>query len=610
MKKIYFGALTLALCSASFAQNVQNVQVPLTKADNSTQKVKPTQLQNSNDDRAFIIWSDDCSSAATWTMTNISTPTLDWSIETDPAAIPVSALAPFASASAANGFLFINSDGITGNTDGDNTPTEVSAKTNTTIDCSGEPDVKLRFTHNYRWWQESREVRVSGDGGLNWTTFAITDNAGYDLGYSSGLQNSGNPQMESIDISAIAGNSNNVVIEFYYNDNDFWGWYWAVDDVEVIRTPDNDLRVDGSDFGSVGPTSYLPYYMIPMAQIAPITFTAKVTNIGLVSQTNTQLNVDVNSGATLLTSTAYTSVSNAQDSIYTSTTFTPTALGTYTFDFSITTDLVDEDPTNNMIASDAVEVTTYTYGRDDGTVVGSIPNVTSNTGLAFQVGNNMNIFADGLIGALDIRLSDDAANEGKTMFGAIYKLNAAGDAYDWVAQTDDYTIANGDVDNFVRLVFNSPINVLTNDEILIVAGHYGDEVAFSYAQPAPDGTVLGFVEDGSLFNLTGAGAIMVRADMRDFTTVEENTISTGITAFPNPANENVNIVYSVSKTSDVSINVTSITGDVVYNKNVGTVEAGEYNENIDVTKLANGVYFYTLTVDGNQITKKLVVSKK
>ena len=74
MKKIYFGALTLALCSASFAQNVQNVQVPLSKADNSTQKVKPTQLSNSNDDRAFVIWSDDFSSAATWTLTNISTP--------------------------------------------------------------------------------------------------------------------------------------------------------------------------------------------------------------------------------------------------------------------------------------------------------------------------------------------------------------------------------------------------------------------------------------------------------------------------------------------------------------------------------------------------------
>jgi len=610
MKKIYFGALTLALCSASFAQNVQNVQVPLSKADNSTQKVKPTQLSNSNDDRAFVIWSDDFSSAATWTLTNISTPALDWSIETDPAVIPVTALSPFASATASNGYLFINSDGVPGNADGDGTPIEVSAKSNTTIDCSGEPSVKLRFSHNYRWWQDSREVRVSGDGGANWTTYAITDNAGYDLGYSSGLQNSENPQQESIDISAVAGNSNNVMIEFYYNDNDFWGWYWAVDDVEVIRTPDNDLRVDASDFGSVGPTSYLPYYMIPMSQIAPITFSARVTNIGLVDQTNTQLNVDVNTGANMLSSTAYTSVSNAQDSIYTSTTFTPTALGTYTFDISISTDLVDEDPTNNMIGSDAVEVTTYTYGRDDGTVVGSIPNVTSNTGLAFQVGNNMNIFADGLIGALDIRLSDDAANEGKTMYGAIYKLNAAGDAYDWVAQTDDYTIANGDVDNFVRLVFNSPINVLANDEILIVAGHYGDEVAFSYAQPAPDGTTLGFVEDGSLFNLTGAGAIMVRADMRDFTTVEENTISTGIVAYPNPANENVNIVYSVSQTSNVSINVTSITGDVVFNKNVGTVEAGEYNENIDVTKLANGVYFYTLTVNGNQMTKKLVVSKK
>ena len=44
----------------------------------------------------------------------------------DPAAIPVSVLSPFASTTASNGYLFINSD-ATGGGDGDGTPVECTA---------------------------------------------------------------------------------------------------------------------------------------------------------------------------------------------------------------------------------------------------------------------------------------------------------------------------------------------------------------------------------------------------------------------------------------------------------------------------------------------------
>ena len=67
------------------------------------------------------------------------------------------------------------------------------------IDLTGWSYVQLTFSHNYRWWQDTRTFRVSGDGGNTWTQFDMTDANGY-----PNNQNSNNPQVEVINISSIA----------------------------------------------------------------------------------------------------------------------------------------------------------------------------------------------------------------------------------------------------------------------------------------------------------------------------------------------------------------------------------------------------------------------
>jgi hypothetical protein len=59
-----------------------------------------------------------------------------------------------------------------------------------------------------------------------------------------GDQSAGNPVYESIDISAVAGNQAQVLIQFYYNDNDYWAWYWAVDDVRINEIDDFDAELN------------------------------------------------------------------------------------------------------------------------------------------------------------------------------------------------------------------------------------------------------------------------------------------------------------------------------------------------------------------------------
>jgi hypothetical protein len=177
-----------------------------------------------------ILWSNDFSSPSDWVINNTAgTPSLGWEFSSNPAAIPVNQLSPFASTTAANGFLFVNSDGNNSG-DFDGTPIVTTATTSATIDLTGQPVVRLRYQHNFRWWHDTRGVSVSADNGATWTDFEMSN----DANYSTPNQSSGNPEQTIIDISSIAGNQAQVKIRFYYNDHDWWGWYWAVDDAALF----------------------------------------------------------------------------------------------------------------------------------------------------------------------------------------------------------------------------------------------------------------------------------------------------------------------------------------------------------------------------------------
>ena len=84
-----------------------------------------------------------------------------------------------------------------------------------------------------------------------------------------------------------------------------------------------------------------------------------------------------------------------------------------------------------------------------------------------------------------------------------------------------------------------------------------------------------------------------------------------LTAFPNPTTGETTIRYEVQKEgSSIEIFVSSMLGERVATlANVPTQGAGVYEVHFDASKLAEGIYIYTLLVNGERISKKLVVSK-
>jgi hypothetical protein len=59
---------------------------------------------------------------------------------------------------------------------------------------------------------------------------------------------------------------------------------------------------------------------------------------------------------------------------------------------------------------------------------------------------------------------------------------------------------------------------------------------------------------------------------------------------------------------NVELTVTDLSGKVISIENFGSQTAGAYSVNLNTVDFANGVYFYTLNVDGEKATKKFVVS--
>jgi len=612
MKKVYLTGAVFALSSLVFGQiNQVSQQFKHLTQQNTSDNFRPAA---SNNDRAGgdIITTNDFSDPSEWTVAADANG-YAWTIGTTTPADVVQYWGAMASTSAANGFATFN--GITTLLTGTYQAQNASVELNQSIDCSTIPGVILEFEQRYRAFNSDQTiVQVSGDGGVTYTDFEVNSSV---VTNAAAVQNT-----VSINISAVAANQANVKVKFLWigeetpaGGNFGCGYGWMVDDFQLTEAFDYESALEDTYYRmGVGGTiaGGLEYHLIPLSQASPIEYSGKIKNNGSVIQTGTKLSVDILSGA----STPYSESSNtidlallATDSLVVTPSFTPSAIGTY--DVTITASQTNtENNTLDNVQTHSFEVTEATFGRDNGTEQGGISNVTNNDGNQFSIGNLMNIFADGIIGALDIKLTSDAGNVDKKIYGAVYVLNSAQDGYDQIGQTNDYTVQAGDNNGFVKLFFPDFINVSAGQEILIAVGSYTGEVEFASAQGADQGTVLGYA-DGSLFNLTGASVIMVRADMNDYTNINESDLSNISVSqnVPNPFNGETLISYNLNEASNVSLTIMDVTGKVISTINEGAQAAGTHNISVDGASLAAGTYFYTLTAGTYQVTKRMVVSK-
>ena len=84
--------------------------------------------------------------------------------------------------------------------------------------------------------------------------------------------------------------------------------------------------------------------------------------------------------------------------------------------------------------------------------------------------------------------------------------------------------------------------------------------------------------------------------------------------YPNPFNPTTTIEYSLDKADDVTINVYSVTGELVRTLTNASMSAGSHKVTFNGldnngNPLSSGVYFYSLQTSNRSITKKMILMK-
>jgi hypothetical protein len=79
--------------------------------------------------------------------------------------------------------------------------------------------------------------------------------------------------------------------------------------------------------------------------------------------------------------------------------------------------------------------------------------------------------------------------------------------------------------------------------------------------------------------------------------------------YPNPANNSVNIPFALTEDANVNVSLRNTFGQVVKTQSVGHVSAGTSKVvTFSTSGLANGIYYYSIEVNGVNTTSSFVVS--
>lgn len=656
MKQIYF------LISAMFIGTLANAQVKMPVQAAKDVQASSVYLNTEAPVQAAraVFWSHDCdvNDCSDWSFDNaayeVGAPWTDIDINfectTDGPSGPYnqwaggsgdgSAASSMNSTTSSNGTIIVDSDlfGADANYDA-NWVENCWFQTVAPIDCSEHPYVSISLETRYRCWDnggsddsEKCLIEVSRDG-VNWPAIDNWDEAsGYVIygtdtvasrkevfpGYETS-DTSDNPSLLEFDITDAAGGQTEVYVRFRWSGT--WGYSWEIDDIKVYDTPANDTRIDNYlSYTDYERTGYYEYGAWPLSQIpADLAAAAKVYNVGFEDQTNVTL--DVTAAGTTAYSTPITLSYATADTL--SAAYLPTALGPVTVDYLLTADAADENPGNNM-ASQSFEVTDLSWGRDEGTPVNAAPAEGTDDYIAVSL---FDIVDDVVIYAIDVAVmagSETGTSIITHLFDG-FDDNFLAEQYGGILQsTDEFDIIAGNtnevgvpVTNWYTLVFDEPYLASAGDWLGAGFEHYGgSNVQYGESKYTQDNTafIYGPFGSGSAYDWYYTNEVpMVRLNLNPnaVNTISEETVNTTgfemFPSFPNPTNGVTRIQFRLDRAADVNFEVIDITGKVVYTLDMGTQAPGYNSISVDASEFAAGVYTYTLSVDGERSTDRLMV---
>jgi hypothetical protein len=583
MKKTYLLSALLIASISVFAQ--KNTPVQIAKKNSGIYEKAPkgnfSQLKNT-------VWQNDFSTASQWT-TVLNNLTIDaWVIGTSAPSGPY-AIDPIASTTASNGYALFDSDLLCS---GDQ---NADVRITTPIDLSANPSVKLEFESFYRNFQGNCYVIASTDG-TNWTEFEVHSSVPV-----NGL--TANPEVVQVNLSSVIGGSATAYIGFRYIGG--CDYAWMVDDVKLATLDDYDLAIAGAYWGSTGFWgARLPYYQIPLAQLAPIDVAGIVTNNGALDQNDVMFTAALASEGWSGSSALEAVLAGATDTISLTAALTPPPIvATHVINMSVSSSVTDALPANNVILNAAsISVNNYIYARDKGTATSG----TYNQGMGFEAGNIFDIYFAANLSGIDAYIGATAV-VGAEVYAKLYSIDATTGDFIFVDESATYTLTAANLGQKITLALGAGAAPLSAGEsYLVVLGSLGDngatnDLVISTAGVSEDQTSFYYDWTDQLWYYT-TSTPMVRMNFDPSVGINEVENNLGLRVFPNPANEVINI--SLNKDVSATITLLDISGKVVRTQALNGISTS-----INTASLNSGVYFVTIN-DGTSVSTQKVVIKK
>lgn len=90
--------------------------------------------------------------------------------------------------------------------------------------------------------------------------------------------------------------------------------------------------------------------------------------------------------------------------------------------------------------------------------------------------------------------------------------------------------------------------------------------------------------------------------------ISHASVSNAVTQnFPNPAKGSTSFNVTVNYPAPVMLEISNMMGQTVSTNNLGMMQPGTHRINIDCGSLTHGIYFYTVSINGELFTRKMIV---
>jgi hypothetical protein len=538
---------------------------------------------------------------------------------------PANGQVPFRATTATTGSMVCDSDDY-----GELSQNHVSQLTTAPINCTGKSEVFITFQTHIGVFAVDAEanaiLRVSNNG-TTWTSYTVFP------GLTTSERWSDNPETPIINISAVAANQGNVLVQWQWTGN--YEYMWSVDDIELYDadpTPKNDVAISAFYFpaqSQVTPASQLPGNIFDFEVNLDNPGTNPQTNITITAYVKDEGGNTVHSQQIVVPELA---PGVADSGFVFPQTFTPNlAPGLYSVGYSVTSDSADQRPLNNEFSTPLI-VTNQLFAKETQPEQGYRPSAGGDWAVANYYQMDAGNFDEYKAYLAEFTFSTDETeilpNE---VAATIYLLKVNDDVAEDFSDFDDSALISSSVEIVGITTYEAPddmvdqklqqvdINDFNTAEpgvIMETGGRYLLTVEYldnnANVFHAFNNDAFYYFPSTFIFNSTWNSAGFggdINAVLRMYigltsTTDEKALPANAFVIAPNPVGQTLRLQLDFEKPTDATITIADLNGRVIHFEDRFDLR----NETLQypLPQLAAGTYLARIATAEGTLTKKFI----